>query len=137
MTIIGTVPVRVQDHTFVENLLSGMNTTLDGTPAKTYSASFSSEDYLYFSLSGMITKNAAPTDVRFKVQFKSDTTWVDYRQGFWADLRYDDVVVGTAGLPFAFDGNCVMKKIRAFVTGAGLSATNRFTLRNMALTLKA
>jgi hypothetical protein len=125
------------DHSFVETSLSGLNTKFDNSPKSSYSASVVCEDYLYFMLSGMITRNSVPTDIQFKVQFKSNATWVTYRPDFWSDLRWTDTAVGAAGLPFALDGLCVGKKIRAFVTTTGVNSTNRFTLSDMALGLKA
>lgn len=134
----GYGPVMTADHSFVETSLSGLNTRFDSSPASSYSASVVCEDYLYFIFSGLITRTGVPTDILFKVQFKSNNTWVTYRPDFWSDLRWTDTAVGANGLPFAFDGLCVGKKIRAFVTATGLTAGSHFfTLANMALGLKA
>lgn len=134
----GYGPIMTADHSFVETSLSGLNTRLDSSPASTYSASVICEDYLYFMFSGLITRTGVPTDIQFKIQFKSNSTWVPYRPDFWSDLRWTDTAVGANGLPFALDGLCVGKKIRAFVTATGLTAGSHFfTLSNMALGLKA
>lgn len=133
----GYGPVMVADHSFVETSLSGLNTKFDNTPLSSYSASVVCEDYLYFLLSGLITRNSVPTDIQFKVQFKSNNTWTTYKPDFWSDVRWTDTAVGGAGMPFALDGLCVGKKIRTFVTTTGVNSTNRFTLSNMALGLKS
>lgn len=137
-----TWAVEVADHAEVTHLLSGLNTSWNSTVKTSNSASFSCADYLYFTLAGVVTVSGAPTDIQFNIQFKSDGngTWIDYREDFWADVRWSDTAVSQSRggeLKFALDGRCIMPKIRAWVTATGTGTTNNFETSDMILTLKA
>lgn len=129
--------IRINQRTHVEQALSGLNTTFDGSPASTVSASFACTYYTDFLLCGYVTVNSNPTDIKFEVRFKSGTTWVKYLADYWGDVRWTDTAVGANGLYFALPGKCIGNKIRAFATAVGAGSTARFTVQDAALHLKA
>ena len=86
-------------------------------------------DYTDFLLYLDIDSTNAPTDVQFIVQFSNDggTTWFDYKNDFFGDLRYEDTATAS-GLKECVSGKCGGRTFRLRAVGAGTTSTATFLI---------
>jgi len=102
---------------------------LDDSPTSYNSDAINTEDFTDFLLFLNIDSTLAPTDVVFIVQFSDDggTTWYDYQNDFWGDLRYEDVATA-AGIKECLHGKVGGRKMRLRAVATGTDATNYFDI---------
>ena len=119
--------------------LANVNGSYNDTGSTFNSEIISCEPYTKFNLFYKITKANTPTDIKINVQFSPDsgTTWHDYKNWFFGDLRYDDTAIGTGSiLRNVVMGDCIAEHMRISTLAAGVSSTNTFVISGMRVTFK-
>lgn len=104
-------------------------TTFDDDPTSENSAAIDVSKFRKFLLTYSLEKANTPTDIVLQVQFSDDggTTWFDYTNDFYGDLRFDDTAVGS-GIKEAVQGDIGGRLFRLAVTATGTDQTDTFTL---------
>ena len=118
--------------------LTNVNTTYDDSTDTANSQTIDCETRRKFSLFYTLARAGTPTDIRIIVQFSQDggTTFFDYMNWFFGDLRFDDTAVGSDGINEVVTGDCIAEDMRIRVVATGTTASNTFTVSNMRLNLK-
>jgi len=118
--------------------LSNVNGSYNDVGSVFNSEIISCEPFTKFNLFYKITKANTPTDIKINVQFSPDsgTTWHDYKNWFFGDLRYDDTAIGTNGIKNVVMGDCIAEHMRISTLAAGVSSVNTFVISGMRVTFK-
>lgn len=113
-----------------ENIITLVdNVRIDDNPTSYTSAELAVAAWSYCLFYITIDSTLAPTDIQIILEFSNNdgSTWFQYRNDFWGDLRYEDTATAS-GINHCISSPLAGSLMRVRVVGTGTTSTAYFDI---------